>query len=59
MGFGERIEGGIDVDVIDHDDAAGGQISPGAFELEHDVTVAVHAVVNEQIDPAEARQQCR
>jgi hypothetical protein len=40
MGPGERIEGGIDVDVIDHDDAAGGQILPGAFELEHDLDFA-------------------
>jgi hypothetical protein len=59
MGFGERIERGIGVDVIDHNDTAGGQIPPGTFKLEHDVAVAVHAVVNEQIDPAEARQQRR
>jgi hypothetical protein len=56
VGFGERIERGIGVDVIDHKDTASGQISPGTFELEHHVSVAVHAVVNEQIDTAEARQ---
>ena len=55
----KRLEAIIRIDVVDDDHAVWRQRCPGAIQFEAYVALAVKAVVNEEIDLAEAGKQVR